>query len=109
MHRIDEPFREVFKRLRQFGGSCDNLVVDIRNVADIFDGVPPGPQYTDDHVKDHQNPGVAEVAVVVDRHTANIHTHVSRLQGLKKLLFAGQTVVNLKCHRDQLQLAGGEW
>ena len=63
----------------------DNLV------ATIFEIAP-------DHVKDDRRHGMANMSLIVGRHTANVHTHHTGFDGGKWFKFAAERVKDLECH-----------
>ena len=98
VHRVDKPFRQASKGFIQLSGTRNNLVVDIRNVSHIVDLIPPGSQSAYHHIEHDQHPGVTEMTIVIDGHSANIYPYPSGNERLKKLFFARQTIVDLESH-----------
>ncbi len=74
--------------------SLDDLVVHVGEVLDEFDLVTAVFQIAPDHVKHERAAGMADVAVVVDRHTTDIHSHSLRLERVERLFFPGEGVVD---------------
>ncbi len=85
-----------------------DLVVHVRDVADIGDMVRPVdvPQQPVQHVEDDDRPGIADMGEVIDRRAADIHPHIGRIDGLEGLLAAGQRVVELQRHMGPRGFAG---
>src|SRR6185295_17522445 len=74
--------------------ALDDLVVYVGDVAHIGDAVAARPQPAPDQVERHHHAAVPDVAVVVDRHAANVHAHLSRTDRHEVLLVPGERVVN---------------
>ena len=79
-------------------GPVDDLVVDVREVADIGDLISAVSKIAIDHVEDDGGPGMADMAEVVDRDPADIHPHLILLEGNKILFLSCQRVVNANRH-----------
>jgi hypothetical protein len=101
MHRLGEPRGECGHGLTERRSPGDDLVVDIRDVADIVNRVAPLAQVADHHVEHHHSPRVAEVAVVVDRHPAYVQTDLRGVDRHEWGLPPRQAVMDLK-HPDRL-------
>ena len=78
--------------------ALDDFVVDVGDVAHIFDLVAAGFEPALHHIKGHHGAGVAQVAQVVDRHAAHIHAHHTRRDRRKGFHRPGERVVNAKGH-----------
>jgi hypothetical protein len=79
-------------------GTLDDLVVDVGDIADIGDlvGAVDALQGAVDHIEHHQDPGMAQMAVVVDGHAADIHAHVVGVDGAEGLFLLAQAVIDLQ-------------
>ena len=76
----------------------DDLVLDVGDVAHV--GHPPAArtQPAIHHVERHHHARVAHVAEVVDRHAADIHPHMTGLDGAERLEAPRQGIVDVKAH-----------
>ncbi len=63
-------------------------------VAHISDLVPQVLQVTEQDVESHGRAGVAQMGVAVYCRAADIHAYVSGVNGLERLLGAGQRIVD---------------
>ena len=93
---IDVARREGDRILSEVVGAVDDLVVDIGEVADEGDLPVAVAEVANKGVEHDHRPGVAHVAVIVDRHAADIEADVSWLDGLEVLDLAGSGVVQAK-------------
>ena len=71
-------------------------IVDIGDVAHIGHVEATGAQPALNHVENHQHAGMSEMAVVVNRHAANVHADLARFDRNKILLFPDQGVVDFQ-------------
>jgi len=74
----------------------DDFVIDVGEVLDVLDLVAGVSQVAADDVEDHRPAGVTEVAQVVDRHPADIHSHFPRSDGNELLFPSFESVVDLQ-------------
>jgi hypothetical protein len=74
-------------------GPVDDLVVDVREVADKGDLPALVAQIPDQNVEDHGGPGMPDMAVIVRRDPADVQAGMIIPQRLKFFLFPVQTVV----------------
>ena len=65
----------------------DNLVVHIGEVLDEFNLVAAEFKIPPDHIEDERAARMADMAIVIDRHAADIHPHGLRLERLERLFF----------------------
>ncbi len=72
----DELLGDFAGLFAHFARAFDDLVVDVREVADEVDVVPFVLEIAVEHVEDHAGAGVADVAEVVSRDAADVHVHV---------------------------------
>ena len=72
-----------------------NLVVDIRDVADIshMSLAIEMPQQAKQHIKHNHRTGIADMGKVIDRRAADIHPHIRRIDRREGLFLAGECVV----------------
>jgi hypothetical protein len=78
------------------GGAADDLVIDVGDVAHVGDGITGMAQVPHHHVKRDQRPRMAEMAMVIHRHAADVDPDPAGLHRLKRLLFACQAVVDVQ-------------
>ena len=64
-------------------GPAQDLVVDVGKIAHPGDRETPAPEIAHQDLKGHAGAGMAQVAVVVNRHPAGVETHFSGAQGLE--------------------------
>ncbi|MPN24304.1 hypothetical protein SDC9_171700 [bioreactor metagenome] len=98
VHVGDEAIGQLLDRFAIFDGALDDLVVDVGDVLHIGDVVTRGLQPTVNHVENHHHPGMAEVAVVVHRHAADVHAYVPGFQRGKLLQRTRQRVIDSQAH-----------
>ena len=79
VHRGNKTFGERLDALTIFLRTLNNLVINISNITHVCHFIAKTAQVPDDHVKHHQHASMAEVAQVIDRHAAYVHTHLARL------------------------------
>jgi hypothetical protein len=92
--RPDEALGERLDRFPVLVGALDDLVVDVRDVANVGDAVAALAQPASDHVEDHEHACVSQVAVVVDRHPAHVHAHLAGTQRSELLLRPAEGIVD---------------
>ena len=104
-------FRQFADRNIPLGGAGVDLVIDVRDVADIGDVIlaVEMAQQPVEHIEDDERPRIADMGEVIDRRPADIHAHVGGIDRLEDLLLPGQRIVKLQSHSFPLQprLAGG--
>ena len=98
VHRLDETRGQLRDGFVVLGGTLDDLVVDVGDVANISGVEAAGGQPALDHVEHHHHPRVAKVAVVVHCHPAHVHSHLSG-ENRGKSSWRGKRVINLQ-HRE---------
>ncbi len=92
----NEPLGERRHRLAVLLRSPDDLVVDVGNVAHERDSVAMRPQVSPQQVEHDQHAAVADMAIVVNGHTADVHPHLPGADRLERFLAAGERVVKLQ-------------
>jgi hypothetical protein len=77
-----------------------DLVVDVRDVAHVGDvGLAVDlAEQAEQHVEHDHRPCIADMGIIIDGGTADIHAHIRRVQGGELLLGAGQRVVEAQRH-----------
>ena len=96
---------------RQFGKipqrPCVDLVIhvgDVAHVGDVFRPIEMAEQ-PEQHVKDDDGAGIADMGEIIDRGAADIHAHVRRIEGFEVLLLAGERVIKAQGHDFSTVLA----
>jgi hypothetical protein len=107
MHRLDETAGQRRDRLAVLHGSTDDLVLDVGDVANVGHAIAAGPQPALDRIEGDEHAGVAHMAIVVDRHAADVHANLPGLQRDEGFLAAGQRVVELQ-HAEIGSGVGGD-
>jgi hypothetical protein len=74
--------------------SFNDLVVDVRDVANIAAAFQP----TLSHIEGHHHSGMTNVAKVINGHPADVHPDMARLQGGKRFKGTRQRVVYVQAH-----------
>jgi len=96
VHGLDVALGQVAEGLVTLRRAGQDLVVDVSDIADIGD-IEAGPFQVAVHdVEHHQHARMAQVAEVVDGHTAHVHAHLAGLDGRERLLAACQGIVDLE-------------
>jgi len=86
-------------RLLVLGGAHHDLVVDIRDVADIGHARVAALQQPVQNVEHDDGARIADMDIVVDRGAADIEADMRRIERQERLFFARQRVVNNEGHR----------
>ena len=111
VHVLVEGANEFFRQFpaadAALVGALDDLVVHIRVVAYVVHLVAEIAQVTIDDVEHDVGAGMADVAVVVDGDSADVHADLAGLQGLEFLLASAQGVVDAQAHRGNLSSVHG--
>ena len=92
--RADEAFGQRLDRFPVLVGPLDDLVVDVRDVANVREAVTARAQVARDDIEHDQHAGMTEVGVVVDGHAADVHAHFARPQRNELLLRPAEGIVN---------------
>jgi hypothetical protein len=95
---LDVPAGDLLEADAFFLGPFDDLVVHISEVAHIGNLIPLVPEKSIDHIENHGAAGVADVAEVINRDPAGIHTDPPLVQGDKLFLFLGHGVIDAQRH-----------
>ena len=69
-------------------GPAQDFVVNVGKIADPGDLEPPALQIADQDLEGHAGAGVAQVAVVVNRHPAGVEPHFSGGEGLERFFMS---------------------
>jgi hypothetical protein len=89
----DEAVREIEGRLAALLGPLDDLVVDVREVADEGDVPAAVPEVAGEGVEGDHRPRVPDVAVVVDGHPTDVEADVALLLRDEVLHLSSERVV----------------
>ena len=102
MELLGRALRHLTDRDALFPRLCVDLVVHIRDVAHIghMTGAVNLAQQPEQHVEHDDGPRIADMGIVVNRGSADIHAHVLEVQGTEVFLGAGQRVVEAQRHVD---------
>ena len=85
-------------RLALLAGRSDDLVVHVRDVADV-DHLAVAPlEEAVEHIEDDDRPRVADVGEVIDRGAAYVHAHALGLERSEGLLPAAERIVKRQRH-----------
>ena len=103
VHGVNEARGEGVNRLAIFMGTGDDFVVDVGDVAHVFERVTARAQVAGDGVKDDHHPRVADVAVVIDGHAADVHADFAGRNRGEGFFLPGQAVVKLQCVHESLR------
>ena len=95
---LDEFLRQLANRDLQAPRPGDDLVVHVGEVHDESHLELGVFQVPANHVEGDGGPGMAEVAVVVNRYPAHVHADVARLPRFEGLLPPREGVVDLNGH-----------
>ena len=94
MHGPDETISQSCEILIVLIRPCDDLVIDISDVTHVRNIVTERFQKAENDIKDDHDPGMTEMAEVIDRHATNIHAHLAGLNGYEFLFLAAQVVMD---------------
>ncbi|MGY3459809.1 hypothetical protein ACVWW5_005259 [Bradyrhizobium sp. LM3.4] len=106
----DFPDRFVQRQAGEIArGAVVDLVVDVGDVADIFDvGLAiEMAQQPKQHVEHDHGPRVADMGEVIDGRSADIHADVLRIERHEAALFPAQRIVEAQFHMDTRRLLAG--
>ena len=91
---LDELGGDRVARYASFICPLDDLVIDIGEVLDEFNLISAELEISSDYIEHERAARMADVAIVVDGHAADIHTNGLRLERLKRLFFPCEAVVD---------------
>ncbi|WSX82296.1 hypothetical protein OG799_17930 [Micromonospora sp. NBC_00898] len=98
LHLVDHPLADLPPRDALLGGTDDDLVVDVGDVAREYDVVPGPLEPPPQHVKDHLAARMPDVRWRVDGVATQVHRHLGRVDRLEAAHAAGSGVVQAKTH-----------
>ncbi|MNX70705.1 hypothetical protein D3C86_1019760 [compost metagenome] len=96
VHRRDHALGQRFERLAVLVGPIDDLVVDVGDVAHVGQVVAAEAQPARHQVERDHAAAVAQVAVVVHGHPADVHAHLVAIERLEDFFALGERVVDRK-------------
>ena len=94
VHGLDETRSQFADGLAVFSRAGDDFVVDVGDIAHISERITALAQPAGNHVEHNHHAGMTQVAIVVNGHTANVHTHVFGVDGGEGFFLAGKGVVD---------------
>ena len=98
VHLPGETQREFLEGFALFCSAAQDLVVDIGDVAHVFQRPAARAQVARDHVEADQQTRVPEVAVVIHRDAADVEADAAGLQGYEILYPTRERVVDAQSH-----------
>jgi hypothetical protein len=94
MHRGRETARKVDPVLARLLRALNDLVVDVRDVADVGHLQPARAQVTLHQIEHGEHARVADMNVVVNCDPADVHPHFTGIQRLEAGLPAGERIMD---------------
>ena len=95
------------------GGADVYLVINIGDVAhigDVFRTIEMA-QQPEQQIKDDGRPSIADMGIIINRRTTDIHAHIVRINRLKRVLLTGQCIVQFQAriaHKTYSHCACGQ-
>src|SRR5215813_8617797 len=99
--RLNIPRRNRVAGYTFLVGSLDDLVIYICKVFYELDSISGILQIASYDIEYKSAPGMAQVRIVVDRHTAHVHADGLRHQRVELLFFSGERVIERQ-HRSAI-------
>ncbi|EHP38618.1 hypothetical protein OR16_35877 [Cupriavidus basilensis OR16] len=96
VHVADEAVGQRADGLAILRGAANDLVIDVGDVLYIGHVVAGGAQPALHHVEYHHHARMADVAIVVHRHAADIHAYTAGFDWHERLLFTRERVVDIQ-------------
>ena len=96
VHGVGEAGGEVGDGLAVFGGAGDDFVVDVGDVAHVMQLIAQRAQVAGDGVENDHHARMADVAVVVHGHAADVHADFACVQRAEEFFLPAQAVVKLQ-------------
>ena len=93
MHGIDKTLSQHTEVFAIFTGALNNLVIDIGHIAHISQLVTRIAKISGDDIKNHHDAGMADMAIIIDRHPANIHADFARYTRLERFFLTRECVI----------------
>ena len=94
MQQANRALGELGNGLAILNRATNDFVVDVRDVPNVSDLIALTPQPAPNDVKCNQDPGMPDMANVVDGHPTDIQTNVAGFEGDKRFFAASKRVVN---------------
>mmetsp|Transcript_67588 Transcript_67588/g.220000 ORF Transcript_67588/g.220000 Transcript_67588/m.220000 type:complete len:368 (-) Transcript_67588:603-1706(-) len=101
--------RQGLGALAALRGAADDLVVDVRDIANIVHGVASLPQVAGNDVEEYHDASVAQVAQVVHGHPTDVHVDDAGLQRGQLLLRPRHRIVDPKLRQPPFLALGWNW
>ncbi len=99
VHGVDHAAGQGANALTVFQSTANDLVVNVGDVANISHLVSRNLEPALHHIECHVGAGMTDVAVIVNRQTANIQSDMAWLNRRKHLQLAGQCVVDAQTQK----------
>ncbi|RMW03599.1 hypothetical protein ALP03_05868 [Pseudomonas amygdali pv. tabaci] len=96
VHGVDHARSQRVERLTVVTRTIDDLVVNIGDVAHISQLVTAEAQPASHQIERHHAAAMAQMAVVVHGHPADVHAHLVAIQRFEYFFALGERVVNRK-------------
>ncbi len=96
VHGLDHARGQCVERLTVFPRPVDDLVVDIGDVAHIGQFITTETQPARHQIERNHAAAMAQVAVVVHGHPADVHAYLVAIQRLENFFALGERVVDRK-------------
>ena len=74
--------------------TLDNLVIHVGEILDEFNLVAGGLKISSDYIEYERTTRMADMAIVVDRHTTDVHPNDLRLERVEQFFLPRERVVN---------------
>ena len=87
MQGLNKTLGEDVKVFNIFISAGNNLVIDIGNIANIGNIITAVTHLSSNRIKHHQHTRMSQVAEVVNRHTTDIHFHLTGMNRSKAFFF----------------------
>ena len=98
VHFLDKTPGQIIDAFLVLIGAVDDFVIHVGDIAHVGHMLlaEEMAKVAIHHVEHHQHPGMAHMAHVIDRHAADIHADILRIDRLKRGFLPGQVVVDLQ-------------
>ncbi len=104
VHGLNETAGQLRDRLAVLDGALDDLVIDVGDIAHISNVQSRLAQPALHHIEHHHHPSVTKMAIVVDRHAADVHADLAWFDWRKRLLLTRQRVIYFQVAHGKLRL-----
>ena len=90
MHLADEALGQGLAGFVILGGTLDDLVIHIGDVAHKIDLIAQIAQVTHHHIETDKGAAMADMTEIVDGYATDIHAHLARMDGFEFFFLACQ-------------------